>query len=68
MNTKLKELRLNKNITSKKMAELLNISKAYYCQLENFKRKLSYPMAFKIALIFKMKPDDIFYDEFEKRM
>ena len=49
------------------MANLLNISKTYYWQLEHDKRRLSYEMALKIAKIFDKKPDDIFYQEyFEK--
>ena len=45
------------------MAKFLNISTSYYSQLENGKRKLDYVMAVKISSIFKMYPDDIFYDE-----
>ena len=49
------------------MANLLNISKTYYWQLEHDQRRLSYEMALKIAKIFDKKPDDIFYQEyFEK--
>ena len=51
--TKLKNLRQEKNISSKQMAETLGISKAFYCQLENRTRRLSYSMAVKIANIFK---------------
>lgn len=61
---KLKAMRLQKNYTCKEMAALLNISKPYYWQIENQKRGLSYDMAFKIAKIFNVKPDEIFYDVF----
>ncbi len=61
---KLKELRIKNNYSYEKMAKLLNISKPYYWQIENKKRRLSYSLAKKIANIFKLKPDDIFYDEF----
>lgn len=50
------------------MSEMLGISKAFYCQLENNKRTLSYKMAIRIAAIFKMKPDTLFYDDFKERM
>lgn len=44
------------------MANMLNISKSYYCQIENNKRKLTYDMAYRISKILKCKPDDLFYD------
>lgn len=68
MNLKLKQLRLNKGYTTKDMAEKLGISKAFYCQLENNKRNLSYVMAIKIAKIFNKKPDNIFYEDFIQRI
>ena len=60
---KLRQIRKEKKLTMKEMAEKLKISKAYYSQIENQKRKLSYEMAFKISNIFSKKPDKIFYDE-----
>ena len=63
--TKLKVLRQENNITSKQMAEKLGISKAFYCQIENRTRRLSYNMAIKIANIFNCKPDKIFYSDFK---
>lgn len=67
-NTKLKELRTKNNFTYKVMGDKLNVSKTFYWQLENNKRKLSYKMAFDIAKIFGLKPDDIFYDDFLNRI
>ncbi len=64
---KLKEIRMKNKYSCQKMAEILNISKPFYWQLENQKRKLSYVMAVKIAKIFKMKPDEIFYQEFKNK-
>ncbi len=63
----LKKRRLEKRYTCKNMAEILNVSKPFYWQLENGKRRLSYSMAIKIAKIFKTKPDQIFYDEYKNR-
>ena len=63
----LKKIRLKNKMTHRQMGELLNISKTYYWQIENSKRNLSYDLAFRIAKIFKMKPDDIFYNEFAKK-
>lgn len=67
MNAKLKEMRYKKKMTAKQMSEILGISKPFYCQLENNKRRLSYQMAIKISDIFDVKPDLIFYDDFKAR-
>ncbi|MDD3048663.1 MAG: helix-turn-helix transcriptional regulator [Bacilli bacterium] len=64
---KLKEIRMAKGYTHQYMAGLLGISKAFYWQIENNKRNLSYRMAVKIAAIFELKPDDIFYEEQKKK-
>lgn len=65
---KLKEVRNKKGYTIKEMASKLNISSAFYCQIENKKRNLSYEMAFKIASVLNTKPDQLFYDEFKKEL
>lgn len=59
---KLQKLRVEKNITIKEMADLLNISYTYYWQIENKKRNLYYSLAIKISKIFHLKPDDIFFN------
>ena len=61
---KLKELRTINNYSYEDMAKMLGLSKPYYWQIENKKRRLYYSLAKKIASIFKLKPDDIFYEEF----
>lgn len=61
---KLREIRKNNKLTSKEMANKLKISRAFYCQIENRTRRLSYDMAVRIALVFNSKPDNIFYDDF----
>jgi putative transcriptional regulator len=60
---KLKEYRKKYNYSCQDMANLLNISKSFYWQIENDKRRLSYHTALKISKVFEVKPDDIFYDE-----
>ena len=63
--SKLAELRKKNGMSLQNMADKLNISKTFYWQLEHGQRRLSYDRAFKIAQIFGLKPDDIFYDEFK---
>ncbi len=59
---KLKSLRIEHNYTALEMSLMLGISKAYYSQIETGKRNLYYKLAIKIARIFDLKPDDIFYN------
>lgn len=63
MLTKLKELRKKERLTCQDMAKKLNISKPFYWQIENGKRRLTYVMAIRIANILRKKPDYIFYDD-----
>ncbi len=60
---KLKKIREKNNYTYQDMADKLGICKAYYWQLENGNRNLYYDLAKKIAKIFNLKPDDLFYEE-----
>ena len=59
----LQRLRMNKGLSYENMAKKLGISKSYYWQLEHRNRRLSYNMAKKIAKIFNLKPDDIFFED-----
>ena len=61
--SKLKEIRIKNKMTAKEVAEKVGISKPFYCQLENCKRRLSYETAIKIADVFNVKPDCLFYDD-----
>lgn len=65
---KLKKLREDHNFTHAQMAGFLNISKSFYWQIENDKRKLSYDLAIKIAKIFNLQPDDLFYEECKSKI
>lgn len=65
MYTKLKMLRKKKKYTVDDMGKKLNISPSYYSQLENGRRNLSYDQAYKIARIFKKKPDQIFLEDYQ---
>ena len=62
---KLKDLRKKMGFTCAQMAEKLNMCTAYYWQIENNQRGLYYQTAKKIAAIFNLKPDDLYFDEEE---
>lgn len=59
----LKKLREEKGLSCDEMAKILKISKAYYWQIEQGNRRLYYEMAVKIAKVFNLKPDDIFFND-----
>ena len=48
---KLKKLREVKRLSCQDMADKLKMSKSFYWQIENSKRRLSYITAMKIALV-----------------
>jgi len=58
---KLKSIRKKKGFTQRYMAEKLNITISFYSQLESKKKRLYYDTAIKIADIFNMRPDQLFY-------
>ena len=58
---KLKQIRKQNKYTIYDMAKILKITPSLYSQIENKKRRLFYDMAVKIATIFNMKPDELFY-------
>lgn len=57
----LKKLRKENKYTIYDMAKILKITPSFYSQIENKRKRLNYDMAIKIASIFNMKPDQIFY-------
>ena len=63
MNKQLRQLRkarMAKGITQKKIATIVGISESYYCQLENGTRRMSLPLARKIAMVLDMGLDELF--------
>lgn len=64
---KLQEYRKKYNYSCQDMADKLNISKSFYWQIENGKRRLSYEFAFRIAKVFNEKPDIIFYEDYKTK-
>jgi len=71
MNYELKNLinlRKSNGYSVKQMADMLNISKTFYWQIEKGQRNLSYNMAIKISILLNLKPDSIFYNDFIDRI
>lgn len=60
---KLESKRLEYGYTYQQMADMIGVCKSYYWQLEHNNRRLFYDVAKKIASIFNLKPDDLFYDD-----
>ncbi|EFQ9581977.1 helix-turn-helix transcriptional regulator [Listeria monocytogenes] len=61
MITKLKELRIENNLTYGDVATKVGISKEYYWMIENGERDgYTYNTDKKIASVFDKNPDDIF--------
>ena len=65
VNFKLQSLRKEKNMSYEEVANKLGICKAYYWQIENGNRRLYYDLALKIAKVFELKPDELFYDYYK---
>lgn len=62
---KLRILRKKHRITLADLAAKLHLSKAYLSMIENGLRALDYFLAVKIAAIFGLKPDQLFYLDFQ---
>ena len=62
-NIKLESKRLEYGYTYQQMADMIGVCNSYYWQLEHNNRRLYYDTARKIASIFNLKPDDLFYSD-----
>ncbi len=60
MLTNLKKVRLEQKLSQKRISELVGISESYYCQLETGVRRMSLPIAQKIAVVLGQSMDDLF--------
>lgn len=59
----LKQHRLNKGYSCETMARKLGISKTYYWQIEQGKRRITYDLAMKMATVFNTTPDTLLYED-----
>ncbi|MFL8270003.1 helix-turn-helix transcriptional regulator [Clostridioides difficile] len=63
MRSKLKQLRIKKNLTHKVMAKELGISRSYYTLIEMGNKTPSLKTSMKIKSFLKYYKDDIFLDD-----
>ncbi|MGE7901995.1 helix-turn-helix domain-containing protein [Bacillus paramycoides] len=59
---KLKEIRVVNKMSLQNVADSIGVSKPYYWQIENGKRRLTYDLAVRISGVFNLTPDDIFLE------
>lgn len=59
--------RLKKRYTHVDMAKALGTNVWNYSRIEKCEVSLSYEMAIKIAEIFGMKPDELFFEDFKAK-
>jgi len=63
MKNKLRELRAEKKWSQADMAEKLDVSRQTVNAIETGRYDPSLPLAFKLARLFKLPIEDIFFDE-----
>lgn len=68
MRKKLIELREKNSMTQEEIASMVGISRSFYGHIENSKRNPSYGLAKKIASIFDLSVEDVFFDPESFRM
>jgi putative transcriptional regulator len=59
----LRTIRKSHRMTLADLANKIKVSKAYLSMIETGKRTLDYLVAIKIAAVFQLKPDQIFYND-----
>ncbi|MDV2683778.1 helix-turn-helix transcriptional regulator [Alkalihalophilus lindianensis] len=60
MNTRMSELRLNRNKTQEDIAKLLGVARTTYAMYEQGKREMDYQLLIKLADYYKVSLDFIF--------
>lgn len=68
MLTELQNERKKHHYSCQAMANKLGISKTYYWQLEQGKRRLVYSIALKIAQALECSTDKLFYDHYMEKL
>jgi putative transcriptional regulator len=60
--TRMRQLRLNNQLTQEELGRKIGVSKQTISGIELGVIGVSYDMAQRIAAVFRLKPDDIFFD------
>ncbi len=63
---KIREYRKKAGWTIKEVGEKLGISRAMYGHIENGEKRLSYGVAVKLADLYGVTPDELFYEEYKE--
>lgn len=68
MKNRLEELRKQNGLTQEELANELEVSRQTISSIENERYEPSIPLAFKIAIFFKMKIEEIFIYEVQQNV
>lgn len=63
LGNRLRSLRLEKNYSQEKLAELTSLDRTYISGLERGKRNPSYLILRKLAEVLAVSPNQLFYEE-----
>ncbi|MDF1658079.1 MAG: helix-turn-helix transcriptional regulator [Verrucomicrobiales bacterium] len=63
MKNRIKELRLEKNLSQDALAKLLNVSRQSVNAIETGRYDPSLPLAFKLGKVFSLKIEEVFTPE-----
>jgi putative transcriptional regulator len=63
MNSKIKTLRIKKNIKQRTIAEILHMTTSAYCRKENGQRNFTIQEAGKLAFFFEMSIAELFLSD-----
>ncbi len=64
----LKTIRKEKGFTQSQVADYIGLTRPSYTLIEKGKNQLFYKHAVKIAELFDMTPDEIFLEDFKKKV
>jgi len=68
LKNRLEELRKQNGLTQEELANELEVSRQTISSIENERYEPSIPLAFKIAIFFKMKIEEIFIYEVQQNV
>lgn len=64
----LKRERIKNGWTCQEASDKIGISKSFYWQIENDKRRMTYELAIRVSLVFDTTPDTLLYVDTLSRM